>query len=137
MMTVQTTSQHSQFNFLRRTLLANSLFSAVSGVVLTFDAQPIASFLGLDIPWILVGIGISLLFYAVGLFQTAVREPLNRLLAITAIVLDTAWVVGSAVILFTNWLPLTTPGWWAVAIMADLVAVFAALQFYGLRRETK
>jgi hypothetical protein len=104
---------------------------------LTFGAQPAAVFLGLEPAWVLAVIGVALLFYAAALFQTAAREPLNRQLAVTAIVMDAAWVVGSALILFTNWLPLTTAGWWAVAVVADVVAIFAALQFYGLRQGTR
>jgi hypothetical protein len=124
-MTIQVTSENNRFYFLRRVLQANSFFSAISGAILTFGAQPAAAFLGLEPTWVLIVIGISLLFYAAGLFQTAAREPLNRQFAITAI------------IMFTNRLPLTTAGWWAVAIVADVVAIFAAFQFYGLRQGTR
>ena len=41
---------------------------------------------------------------------------------------------GSIDILVTDWVPLTTAGWWTVAIVADIVAVFAIVQFYALRR---
>jgi hypothetical protein len=134
-MTVQATSKTYHYNFLRRVLQANGLFSAMSGLILTFAAGPVSSFLGLDMPFVLAAIGISLLFYAFGLFQTAARDPLNRQFVMMAIILDIAWVAGSALILFTPWISLTVSGWWDIAIVADIVAVFAALQYYGLRRK--
>jgi hypothetical protein len=48
--------------------------------------------------------------------------------------LDALWVSGSVIILFTDLVPLTTVGYWAVAIVADIVAVLAILQYIGLRR---
>lgn len=134
-MTIQAISKTYHYNFLRRVLQANGLFSAISGLILTFAPGPVGSFLGLDMPFVLAAIGISLMVYAVGLFQTAARDPLNRQFVMAAIMLDIAWVAGSAVILFTPWLSLTVGGWWDIAIVADIVAVFAALQYYGLRRK--
>jgi hypothetical protein len=135
-MTLQTISQNPD-SLLRGTLYANALFSGISGLAFAVAAQPIALFLGLDAPFVLVGIGIGLLFYALALWYNASRHPLSRAFVWAAIIGDTAWVVGSYILLLTNWLPLTPAGWWAVAIVADLVAIFAVLQFYGLRQISK
>jgi hypothetical protein len=75
-----------------------------------------------------------LILYAVGLWQIAARDPINRRLALTAAILDASWVIGSLVILLTGWLSLTASGKWGVAIVADLVSIFAGLQFYALRQ---
>jgi hypothetical protein len=136
MMTLQSISQNPD-SLLRRTLQANALFSGISGLAFTAAAQPIALFLGLDAPFVLVAIGVGLLLYALALWFNAGRHPLNRPFVWAAIIGDTAWVVGSYIILLTDWLPLTSAGWWAVAIVADLVAIFAVLQFYGLRQISK
>jgi hypothetical protein len=120
---------------LRRTLQANGFFSGLSGILLIADAGPLASFLGLASALPLVVIGAVLLLHAAILLVKANREPVDPRLAWYAIIGDVAWVIGSVEILVTGWLPLTPAGWWAVAIVADIVAVFAILQFYELRRQ--
>ena len=134
-MIAQTTTQSTKSNLLSRVLQANGIFSGLSGVALTFAAAPIAAFLGLNSPVLLVGIGIALILYAPTLFYIAAQTPVNRKLVMTAIILDVAWVIASIDILVTDFVPLTNAGWWAVAIVADIVAVFAIVQFYALRRK--
>jgi len=50
---------------------------------------------------------------------------------------DLLWVVGSAVLIFTNLVPFTTNGKWAIAIVADIVLAFAIVQFVGVRKARK
>lgn len=133
-MTLQTTSTRIKSDLLRRALQANSIFSGVSGGIFIAAAGPLTSFLGLDAPVILILTGVLLILYAVGLWQTAARNPINRRLALIAVILDAAWVIGSLAILLTGWLSLTTGGRWVVAIVADVVAIFAGLQWYALRQ---
>lgn len=136
-MTLQTTAKNSQSNLLRRTFQANGLFSSLSGIVLIAGAKPVASFLGLDVPLILVGVGVVCLLYGASLFFSATQGSIASGFAWFTVVADTTWVLGSLVILLTGWPGLTPAGWWAVAIVADIVAVFAAVQFYGLRQMSK
>jgi hypothetical protein len=124
--------QNESSTLLRRALRANGAFSAVSGLILILAAGPLATLLGLAESSILIGVGVSLLVYAVGLFRNARRETINRVEATIAVVLDVAWVAGSAVVIFAG--VLTTTGNWVVAIVADVVLLFGVLQFYGLRR---
>ena len=133
-MTLQATSPQSKSTFLQRVLQADALFGAMSGLALTFASGPISDFLGLNRPLVLVGLGLGLMAWAVFLFMQAAQETVRPGLVWLVIEANLLWVVASGVILFTNWLPLTTAGWWAVAIVADIVAVFAILQFYGLRK---
>ena len=49
-------------------------------------------------------------------------------------VLDVLWVLGSVALIFSNQIPLTVAGKWAVALVADVVALFAVLQYVGVRR---
>lgn len=62
------------------------------------------------------------------------RSPINRRLAWAAVVLDALWVLSSVVLIFSNQIPLTVAGKWAVALVADVVALFAVLQYVGIRR---
>lgn len=136
-MAVQTDSQSSKTNkatLLRRALLGNSLFSAMSGIALIIGARPIATFIGIQAPLALAGLGAVLALYAIALYYIATQEPIDTRAALVAIELDVAWVAGSAVLLFSNWLPLTTEGKWAIAIIAEIVAVFAVVQYLGLRK---
>jgi hypothetical protein len=135
-MTLQSVSQNPD-SLLRRTLRANSLFSGISGLAFIVAARPIALFLGLDAPFILIVIGGGLLLYALALWFNAGRHPISSPFVRAAIIADAAWVVGSLIILLTDWFPLTPAGWWAVAIVADLVAIFAVVQFYSLRQVSK
>jgi len=130
-MTTQTIPNDS---LLRRALLGNTLFSGLSGVIAAVAAGPLAAFLGLSSPIILIILGLGLIGYAVGLYRMATRQPISRNDALFAVVADTVWVVASLVLLLIGWPPFTTAGRWLVVIIADIVAVFAIVQFIGLRR---
>ncbi|MDX1687808.1 MAG: hypothetical protein R3248_07475 [Candidatus Promineifilaceae bacterium] len=119
---------------LRRALVANALFSGASGTVLALGARPVASFLGVDAVLFLAVTGVLLILYAADLLYVATRPAINRTAAWMAVVLDLLWVAGSALILLGGWLPLTTGGQWAAAIVAELVFLFALFQYLGLRR---
>jgi hypothetical protein len=94
----------------------------------------VAAFLGLDASGIILGTGVLLLLFAVDVFYVATRETLNRTFVVGIIAADLLWVAGSALLLLTDWVAWTNAGFWAVVIVADLVATFAALQWFGLRR---
>ena len=52
----------------------------------------------------------------------------------TIIALDLLWVIGSvAALLLRDSLDLTVGGAWSMAVGADIVALFAMLQYVGLR----
>ena len=51
------------------------------------------------------------------------------------IALDVLWVLGSVLLIFTDLVPLSIGGKWTVALIADIVALFAILQYVGLRRQ--
>jgi hypothetical protein len=52
-----------------------------------------------------------------------------------AVLMDLAWVLGSYVLIFV--VPFSTEGKWVVGVVAELVLVFAVLQFVGIRRIQK
>jgi hypothetical protein len=121
-------------SLLKNALFGNSAFSVISGVVCLLFSGAIASFLGLSAPWIILVLGVGLVVYGVEIFLAARAEPVNRSIATFAVYADLAWVLGSAILIFANLIPLTTGGKWAIAIVADIVLVFAILQYVGLRR---
>jgi len=125
-------TQNTTSNVLRRALQANGAFSALSGIIFIVADDPLSSLLGVPGSFSLIGVGIALLVYAAGLFHNARRETVNQREAWIAVILDAAWVAGSAVVIFAG--ILTTTGNWMVAVVADIVLLFALLQLYGLRK---
>src|SRR6266481_635552 len=85
-------AEHNESVLLRTALLANCVFSGLSGIILLFGSNRLSGLFGLHMPTILIGVG--LLF------------------------------VGS----------LSTVGNWTVTIAANIVLLFAVLQFYAIRR---
>ncbi len=133
-MAVQIPPITAHSNVLRRALQANGLFSVLSGVVLAVSPAQVSSFLGLDMPGLINFLGAGLIGFAVALFWLAAEPRIRRSLALTVILLDIAWVVGSILLLINDIVSFTSHGMWAIAIVSGIVAVFAALQSYGLHR---
>ncbi len=133
-MAVQIPPITAHSNVLRRALQANGLFSVLSGVVLAVSPAQVSSFLGLDMPGLINFLGAGLIGFAVALFWLAAEPRIRRSLALTVILLDIAWVVGSILLLINDIVSFTTHGMWAIAIVSSIVAVFAAFQSYGLHR---
>ena len=128
------TKNNQGSNLLKNALRGNALFSGTSGLVALAAAQSLAAFTGINPPIIFVVLGIALILYAVDLWWVASRETINRRFAWAAIILDVLWVIGSIAVLLSGWLPLTVAGSWTIALLAEAVAIFAVLQFVGLRR---
>lgn len=117
-------------NLLRRALQANGVFSALSGVILIVASGRIATLIGLEQPLWLTGL--MLLLFAAGLFRNAGRAEINQTEAWVAVALDVAWVLGTAALIFAGVFSAT--GNWVVALVGDVVLLFAGLQFWGLRK---
>ncbi len=120
--------------FLRNVLRANAIFSTVSGLGFIFFANALAQFIGLTNPLVFVGMGILILPFAIYVYKIATMQTLNTKLVWIIIELDTFWVICSAILLLTSVVPLTTMGKWAIGLSAEIVAVFAVLEYVGLRK---
>jgi hypothetical protein len=130
-MATHTTSQNSSSRLLRRTLQGNALFCGISGVAFIVGAGSITTFLGLSTPIILQVLGIVLLLTALSLFRAAVPRSIDNRIGLLYAIIDSVWVVGSIILLLTNWISFTTEGKWAVGVVAVIVALFASLEFCG------
>ena len=124
-------------SLLRNTLFSNSAFSFLSGVAFLLFSGAIANFLGVSASWIVLALGVGLIVYSIELYLAARADPVNTSIAKFAVYADLVWVLGSAVLIFANLIPFSTAGKWAIAIVADIVLVFAILQYIGLRRLAK
>jgi hypothetical protein len=120
---------------LRMALMGNALFSTVSGLTLILAGQRVVRLLGLPEAVNLLTMGISLLLYAVTLVVFARKKTIKISDAWIAVLLDLAWVIGSYPLLFV--VPFSTTGKWIVGIVAEVVMLFALVQWLGIRRIRK
>lgn len=133
-MRTQIVQSTQKSKLLRQALRGNGIFSAVSGFILVLAAKPLATFMGLAWPLALTITGLILLPYAALLIWATSQPQVDHRLAKTAVVLDAGWVIGSILLLLTDWLNLSVAGNWTVALLAEAVLTFAILQAVGLHR---
>lgn len=124
----------SASSLLRSAMRANAIFSSTSGAVMLLFSSALAQLVGIQPPAIFIVLGVVLIGYAISLTWATSRPELDVRFGWTTVVLDVAWVAGSLVLLLTDLLPLTTAGKWIIAILADVVLVFAVVQAIGIRR---
>ena len=94
--------------------------------------RTLVEFLGLPSGASLTQLGIGLLAYGGWLLWNARRKKIKIVNAWIAVILDIVWVVGSYALLFA--VRFSIGGKWAVALVAELVFLFAVMQWLGLRR---
>ena len=117
---------------LRSALQGNASFSMVSGALILAMNRTLVEFLGLPSSSSLTPLGVGLLGYGAWLLWNARREEIKIVEAWIAVILDIVWVVGSYALLFA--VRFSIGGKWAVAVVAELVFLFAVMQWLGLRR---
>lgn len=124
---------HNQF--LRRAIQWDSGIIALLAVDILIFAGPIAAFMGIANPTILQIAGVIGLLYDGGRFLwSRMGEAVDPRLAQLSLYGNAIWALVSIPVLAFEWLPLSNGGWWVMAILADFAALFAILQWYGLRQ---
>jgi hypothetical protein len=126
-----TAMEHTRF--LRRSLQLDGLASGLTGALLLAGAQPVSALIGLSAPGIARAVGAGLLVFAAALLWNASRGRVRRGEVVAAVVLNGAWVLGSALLIVDG--PLTPIGNAAVAAVAAAVLLFAVLEVVGLRQQ--
>ena len=121
--------------FLRKALMGNALFSTLSGLTILLAQGWVLRILGLPSSVNLLILGAGLIVFAVTLVINARKRKVKKSDAWIAVLMDVAWVLGSYILIFI--VPFSTEGKWVVGVVAELVLVFAVLQFVGIRRITK
>jgi len=121
---------------LRRALWVDAVSTAASGVLLLAATGPFEDLLGLPVSWS-VPIGVALLGWALAVVLVVDHPdiaPRHVVFVIGGNVLSAA---GLAVLALAGPVPLTGPGVAFMLFMAVVVAVYAELQFMGLRRSAR
>ena len=127
------TQEHQ--GLLKKALTGNAVFSVVSGMAILLANRWLVKFLGLPDNVSLAILGISLLVYAALLWLNARRPKIKITDAWIAVIMDAVWVVGSYALIVV--VPFSVGGKWVVALVAELVLVFAILQWLGIRKIRK
>jgi hypothetical protein len=119
--------------FLRRVLLADAVTCAAAGLLMLLRASQLEQFLGLPTALSRYA-GISLLPVATYLVYLAKREQFSRASVLIVIVLNALWAVDSILLLLSGWVEPTASGYAFIIIQAIGVAMFAGLEYFGLRQ---
>lgn len=119
--------------FLTRVLEVNATVTGILGVAITVGFQPLAAAFGLH-PTFLLVIGIICLLTAAAVAWLLATGRAGNQFALILASSEVVWVVLSFAALGFGWLTPTPLGWWVVALQADVYAIFAALEFYVVRK---
>lgn len=120
-------------SFLRRVLLADAAASGATGLLMAFGASFLEPLLGLPVA-LLREAGIILLPFAALLTYIATREHLSRRWVWAVVVMNVIWVIDSILLLLSGWVSPTLLGQAFVIGQALVVAVFAELEYFGVRK---
>jgi hypothetical protein len=120
-------------NFLRYALIADAIASGATGILLIAGADLLEGLLGLPVA-LMREAGMLLVPYVAFVAFVGTREDISRPAVQTVITLNIVWAVCSIGLLLTDIVAPTALGIAFVIAQAAVVAVFAELQFMGLRR---
>jgi hypothetical protein len=119
--------------WLRTVLTVNATTSIAGGALATVAAGRIDSLLGTGSPgWVRL-VGVGLVAFGIAVLALA-RGPRARRVQLTPLVsaLDAGWVVGTAAAIAAGWF--STRGAWVMGGLAALIADFALIQMWTVRR---
>lgn len=119
--------------FLRRVLFADAATCLAAGLLMTLGAGLLEQFFGLPAELSRYA-GVGLLPFAAFLVYLATRESLKAPVVWAVIVLNVLWTLDSVLLLVSGWVTPTEAGYAFVVAQALGVALFAALEFVGLRK---
>jgi hypothetical protein len=128
-------SAEARQGLLKKALNGNALFSVLCGLAILFANRWLVRFLGLPDKVSLAILGVSLIVYAASLWFSARRPRIKLADAWLAVIMDAIWVVGSYALILA--VPFSVGGKWVIALVAELVLVFAILQWLGIRKVRK
>ena len=119
--------------FLRFALIADAAASGALGLGLAALAGPLAGLLGLPeaLPRYA---GVFLIVWAAGVLWLGTRARPPRAAVWAVIAVNAAWAVDSILLLLVGWIAPTALGMAFILVQAAAVAVFAEIQYVGLRR---
>ena len=124
---------YNPFN-LHHILNANAMFSFTSGLFFVLARKPLGEFLGAS-PIVMIDLAVVMFLYAALIAFNTQRAEINRGFTLFTVIGDSAWVLGSILLLILPIFSFTTDAKWAIGITAICVDIFATLQFLEWRKQ--
>jgi hypothetical protein len=126
-------SNATRRTFLRRVLLADGAISGAAGLLMLLAAGPLEAALG--VPAVLLRYaGVALVPFSLGVLSLARRGDVPRGAVWAVIALNLGWVAASLLLAFSGRIAPSLPGHVFILGQAFAVAVFAEMQYVGLRK---
>lgn len=119
--------------FARLTLKLDGVVTGLNGLGYLALATVLDSLLGIGTS-VEYPVGVFLLVYALGVLVAGTRERISRKALGTVLVANVLWAVVSIVTVISGALSPTVAGGVWIVLQAVVVALFAALQYVGLKR---
>jgi hypothetical protein len=133
MSSIKSGTEHSSSSFLRRVLMADGAISGAAGLIMFAGAGPLEGLLGVPSA-LLRYAGLSLFPWVAYVLVLATRARMPRGQVWSVIVLNSAWVVGSILLLVDGPIAPNAFGYTFILTQALAVAIIADLQYLGLRK---
>lgn len=119
--------------FLRFVFFADAATCIATGLLLTVSGGFLESYLNLPTKLMFYA-GLSLFPFAAFLIYAATRKSVSKTAVWLIIGLNLLWTIDSFLLLLSGWVAPTTLGYAFVIFQALGVAMFADLEFIGLRK---
>lgn len=119
--------------FLRNALYVDIVFSGIGALLMAGGASVLAPLLGLP-KGLLIGAGLVLIPWVIALAMIARRSQVSRIVLVDIVAINVLWAAASLGLLFSGLIAPTLLGIIFVAAQAIAVALFAELEFVGMRR---
>ncbi len=118
---------------LRLILKLDAVATGAVGLLSLAAGPALDGLLGIPLS-LLAPVGLFLIVYAAAIWVAATRRRVSRPAAWTAVAINVVYAVDAVVVAVSGWFALTALGTAFVVFQAGAVALFAAAQFYALRR---
>lgn len=122
-------------NYLKNALTVNSIFSGISGIVLTILNKQIAHIFGTENSTVFLIIGIALIYFSITIWYERIKQ--RKLAVIWIVIQDFLWVIGSAVLLLLKPFQISQTGNGIIAIIAVIVLFMGVNQTIALSKKNK
>ncbi len=117
---------------LRTALVANALFSALTGVALLVFGEPIAGWIGVGTPVVHRVVGAGLIAFAGFVAWTGTRRTVDTFRAALISLADLLWVIGTGVLILSSLGTVEAHGVTALLLVAAVVLFFGLRQLRGI-----
>ena len=118
---------------LHRVLYTNAIFSATSGLFFLVARHPLAEFLGASTA-VMYMLALVMFGYALLIAASIFRPEIKRGFVFFTVIGDSAWVLGSILLLVLPIFSFSSDAKWAIGMTAICVDILATLQFLEWRK---